>query len=204
MLEGLKNVSPTFCKMTKAILKDQMYINVFSYVDDIVVASKRKATQIDNLAETFTNMRGAQLKLNLEKCIFGVQRGKVLRCLVSIKGFEANLDKFNTIVHMRPLQSKKKVQRLTDRIVALTRFISKLAERSLPFFIVLRAPAMTIEGQNSKQPMPSSLQIDQLLILYVSASSKKDKLQKRTRKYHTKSPYILFSKPLPVQRNTTQ
>jgi hypothetical protein len=110
MLEGLKNVSPTFCKMTKAILKDQMYINVFSYVDDIVVASKRKATQIDNLAETFTNMRGAQLKLNLEKCIFGVQRGKVLQCMVSIKGFEANLDKINTIVHMRPLKSKKKLR----------------------------------------------------------------------------------------------
>jgi hypothetical protein len=51
--------SPTFYRMTKAILKHQMYGNVFTHVDDIVVASKKKAIQIDDLAETFVNMRGA-------------------------------------------------------------------------------------------------------------------------------------------------
>jgi hypothetical protein len=95
--------------MTKAILKDQMYINVFTYVHDIVVASKRKAMQIDDLAETFTNMCRAHLKLNPEKCVFSIQKGKVLGCLVSVKGIEANLDKINAIVHMKPPQSKKEV-----------------------------------------------------------------------------------------------
>jgi hypothetical protein len=56
MPEGLNNVGPMFCSMTKAILKDQMQRNVFAYIDDIVVASKKKATQIDDLADTFTNM----------------------------------------------------------------------------------------------------------------------------------------------------
>jgi hypothetical protein len=78
MPEGLKNAGPMFCRMTKAILRDQIHKNVFTYVDDIVVASKKKSTQIDDLAETFANMRGAQLKLNPEKCVFGVQRGKVI------------------------------------------------------------------------------------------------------------------------------
>jgi hypothetical protein len=63
-----------FCRMMKAILKDQICKNIFSYVDDIVVASKKKIAQIEDLVETFANMRGAQLKLNPEKCIFGVQR----------------------------------------------------------------------------------------------------------------------------------
>jgi hypothetical protein len=40
----------------KAILKDQMQRNVFAYVNDIVVASKKKTTQIDDLSETFANM----------------------------------------------------------------------------------------------------------------------------------------------------
>jgi hypothetical protein len=78
MPEGLKNAGPMFCRMTKAILRDQIHKNVFTCVDDIVVASKKKSTQIDDLAETFTNMRGAQLKLNPEKCVFDVQRGKVI------------------------------------------------------------------------------------------------------------------------------
>jgi hypothetical protein len=46
--------------------------NVLSYVDDIVVASKKKASYISGLTETFTNMHEAKLKLNLEKCVFGV------------------------------------------------------------------------------------------------------------------------------------
>jgi hypothetical protein len=107
MPKGLKNASPTFCRMTKAILRDQMQRNVFEYVDDIVVASRKKATYIEDLAETFTNMRRAQLKLNSEKCVFGVRRGRVLGCLELVKGIEANLDKINTIVHMKPPQSKK-------------------------------------------------------------------------------------------------
>jgi hypothetical protein len=56
MSKGMKNVSPTFCRMTKAILKDQMQRNVFTYVDDIVVASRRNVTQIQDLVEAFVNM----------------------------------------------------------------------------------------------------------------------------------------------------
>jgi hypothetical protein len=58
--------------MTKVALKDQVGRNVLSYVDDIVVASKKKASYISNLTQTFTNMRKAKLKLNLEKCVFRV------------------------------------------------------------------------------------------------------------------------------------
>jgi hypothetical protein len=57
--------------MMKAALKDQVDINVLSYIDDIVVASKKKASYISDLAETFTNMREANLKLNSKKCVFG-------------------------------------------------------------------------------------------------------------------------------------
>jgi hypothetical protein len=61
-----------------------------------------------------------------------------LDCLVLVKGIKANPDKINTIVHMKHLGSRKEVQRLTSRIVALNRFMAKLAEQSLPFFKVLR------------------------------------------------------------------
>jgi hypothetical protein len=69
--------------------------------------------------------------------VFGVSRGKVLGCLVSIKGIEANPDKIKAIVCMKPPQSRKEVQRLTGRIAALNRFMAKIVEQSLPFFKVL-------------------------------------------------------------------
>jgi hypothetical protein len=59
MPKGIKNAGPTFYRMMKAILKEQMKRNVFTYVDDIVAASRKKETQIQDLAETFANMRRA-------------------------------------------------------------------------------------------------------------------------------------------------
>jgi hypothetical protein len=55
-----------------------------------------------DLQETFANFRQAGLKLNLEKCVFGVKKGKFLGCLVSTKGIEANPSKIETIFRMGP------------------------------------------------------------------------------------------------------
>jgi hypothetical protein len=127
--------------MMKAAMKDQVGRNVLSYPNDIVMASKKKTTYISDLAETFTNMREARLKLNPEKCIFGVTRGKVFGCLVSMKGIEANPNKIRAITQMQPLENWNKIQKLTDQIAVLNRFIEKLAEQSLRFFSVLRGSA---------------------------------------------------------------
>jgi hypothetical protein len=81
--------------MTKVALKDQVDRTILSYVNDIIIASKKRATYISDMCK-------ARLKLNLEKCISGVTRGKVLGCLVSIKGIEANLDKIGAITQMHP------------------------------------------------------------------------------------------------------
>jgi hypothetical protein len=138
MSEGLCNAGPIFCRMTKAALKDQVSRSVLSYINDIVVASRKKASHISDLTETFANMREAKLKLNPEECVFGVTRGKVLGCLVSTKGIEASHDKIKAILQMQPPQTRKEVHKITGRIAALNRFIVKLVERSLPFFSVLR------------------------------------------------------------------
>jgi hypothetical protein len=69
---------------------------------------------------------------------FWGQQGKILGYIISAKGSKANLDKTKAIMLMGEPQTKKDIQRLTGRIAALNRFISKSAERSLPFFKALR------------------------------------------------------------------
>jgi hypothetical protein len=133
MPEGLKNAGSTFSRLTKMVLESQVGCNIFTYVDDIVVASKNKEDHLADLAETFANMRDACLRLNLEKCVFGVRQGKILGYLVSHRGIEANSTKIQAIINMTPPQSTRDVQRLTGRLAALNRFISKSAEQSLPF-----------------------------------------------------------------------
>ena len=68
---------------------------------------------ITDLQETFANFRQAGLKLNPEKCVFGVKKGKFLGCLVSTKGIEANPNKIEAILRMEPPSTKKGAQRLT-------------------------------------------------------------------------------------------
>jgi hypothetical protein len=72
MPEGLKNTRSTFSRLTKRVLESQVGRNIFTYMDDVVVASKNKEDHVADLAETFANMRDARLRLNREKCVFGV------------------------------------------------------------------------------------------------------------------------------------
>jgi hypothetical protein len=96
-----------------------------AYIDDIIVKRIKRYDHIRDLAETFTNLRAANLKLNLEKCVYGIQKGKVLGCLVSTKGIEANPDKIKAIMDMQEPTSVKEIQKLIGRVAALNRFIPR-------------------------------------------------------------------------------
>jgi hypothetical protein len=139
MAEGLKNAGRSFNRMTAKVLHSQIGKNVLTYVDDIIVKSRKQENHIADLQETFANFRRASLKLNPEKCVFGVKKGKFLGCLVSTKGIEANPSKIDAILRMEPPKSRKGAQRLTGRLASLNRFISRSAERNLPFFEVLKS-----------------------------------------------------------------
>jgi hypothetical protein len=76
MPEGLKNAGSTFSRLTKTVLNGQVGRNIFTYVDDIVVASKSKADHLTDLAETFANMRDARLRLNPESASSAFAKAK--------------------------------------------------------------------------------------------------------------------------------
>jgi hypothetical protein len=139
MPEGLKIAGGSFSRMTTNVLRSQIGRNVLTYVDDIIVKSTKQENHIADLQETFVNFRQASLKLNPEKCVFGVKKGKFLGCLVSTKGIEANPNKIEALLRMEPPNMKKGAQRLTGRLSSLNKFISRSAERNLPFFEILKS-----------------------------------------------------------------
>jgi hypothetical protein len=108
------------------------------YVDDIVVKIKSRASLLDNLAQVFDRLRSTRTKLNPDKCVFVVTTSKLHGFLVSYRGIEVNPEKIRTIEAMRPPARIKDVHKLTGCLAALSRFISRLAERTLPFFKLLR------------------------------------------------------------------
>jgi hypothetical protein len=103
-----------------------------------VVKTKRGSTLVEDLTLVFDKLRATRTKLNPDKCVFGVSVGKLLGFLDSHRGIEANPEKIKAIETMRPPTRIKDVQKLTGSLAALSRFISRLAERALPFFKLLR------------------------------------------------------------------
>jgi hypothetical protein len=78
------------------------------------------------------------MMLNPKNCVFGVSSGKLLGYMVSFRGIDANLKKVEAIEKLQPPQTRKEIQKLADMMASLSRFISKLRERGMPFYKLLR------------------------------------------------------------------
>ena len=107
-------------------------------MDDMLVKRKRVKSHLDDLRETFNTLRKYRMRLNPAKCVFGVSLGKFLGFKVSQREIEANSKKVRAILDMTSPRSVKEVQRLTGRIAALNRFISRAIDKCLPFFKMLK------------------------------------------------------------------
>ena len=119
-------------------MNEQYEKNLLAYVDDMVIKSKKREDHTKDLQETFANLKKANLKLNPKKCTFGVQKGKILGCIVSAQGINPNPKKLAAILNTEVPKNIKDVQKLTGRLASLNRFISKSTKRSLPIFQALK------------------------------------------------------------------
>ena len=138
MTFGLRNAGATFqCCMQKCLLK-QLGRNAHVYVDDIVVKTEKRDTLLEDLRETFENLHRFQIKLNPEKCVFGVPAGKLLGFIVSGRGIEENPAKIRALSQLDIPKDLKQIQKLTGCVAALSRFISRLGEKELPLYRLLR------------------------------------------------------------------
>jgi hypothetical protein len=107
-------------------------------VDDVVIKTRNPDDLIANLEETFGSLCKFQWKLNPTKCVFRAPSGKLLGFIVSNWEIEANPVKITAITDMEAPAIIKDVQKLTGCMAALNRFISRLSERGLPFFKLLK------------------------------------------------------------------
>ncbi|KAL0404201.1 UNVERIFIED_CONTAM: Retrovirus-related Pol polyprotein from transposon [Sesamum radiatum] len=131
---GLKNVGATYQRPVDKIFRPQLGRNIEVYVDNMLVKSKVAHQHVEDLEEIIAVLREYQLKLNPGKYTFGVSGGRFIGIMVTQRGIEVNPTMINTILDMGSPANVNKEQRLTGRIAALNRFISKSAEKSLPFF----------------------------------------------------------------------
>lgn len=79
----LKNAGATYHRLVNNMFKKQIGINMEVYINDMLVKILRVKQQLADLEETFDTFRRYLMKLNLDKCAFGVVVGKFLRFMIS-------------------------------------------------------------------------------------------------------------------------
>src|ERR1043165_693583 len=94
---GLKNAGATYQRAMPTLFHDMMHKEIEVYVDDMIAKSDTEEEHIEYLLKLFQRLRKFQLRLNPNKCTFGVRSGKLLGFIVSQRGIEVDPDKVKAI-----------------------------------------------------------------------------------------------------------
>lgn len=127
MFFGLKNAITTLIGQTVEV-----------YINNIIVKSKTHVEHIQHLEEEFNLMHKYNIKLNPFKCAFEVSTGKFFGFMVTQSGIEVNPAQVKVVLETPVPTSRKKKQRLTSRLAALSQFIAYFTDKLCHFFITLR------------------------------------------------------------------
>src|SRR4051812_44704860 len=138
MTFGLRNAGATFQRCMQKCLLKQLGRNAHVYVDDVVVKTEKRRTLLEDLKETFENLRRFQIKLNPEKCVFGVPAGQLLGFPVSERDIECNTMKVKAIERIEDPSRLLDVQKFTGFLASISRFICRLGEKALPLYQLMR------------------------------------------------------------------
>jgi hypothetical protein len=142
------------------VFGDHIGRTVEAYVDDIVVKFKKADDLVNDLRVAFDCLQANWVKLNPEKCVFGVPRGMLLGYIISQRGIEPNPEKVTVLEQMRPIRDLKGVQKVLGCLAALSRFISWLGEKGLPLYRLLKKHehfSWTVEAQEALDKLKATL-----------------------------------------------
>ena len=135
---GLKNAGATYQRLVTEMFRPLLGKTIEVYIDDMLVKSKERSDHAEHLQEAFELLRAYGMKLNPSKCTFRVSAGRFLGFMVTQRGIEANPAQLKAILESPTPASRKGLQQLTGRLVALGRFISRFTDRLKPFFVTLK------------------------------------------------------------------
>jgi hypothetical protein len=135
---GLKNAGATYQRAMNYIFHKLIGRIVEIYIDDVVIKSKGYKEHLADLHETLECIRKHGLKMNPNKCAFGVSPRQFLGFMVHKRGIEVDQKSMKVIDEAVPPTNKIELQSLLGKINFIRRFISNLSERIMPFSPLLK------------------------------------------------------------------
>ncbi|XP_052621664.1 uncharacterized protein LOC111883765 [Lactuca sativa] len=135
---GLKNAGATYQRPVDSIFAKQIGRNIEVYVDDMVIKSPNEEKILQDIEETFKTLEVTKMKLNPTKCTFGVEEGQFLGYYVTRQGVQPSPTKVDEFIETPTPNSLRDAQGLNGKLTALSRFISKSADKAMPLFHTLK------------------------------------------------------------------
>ena len=89
---GLKNGRATYQRLMNHVLQNHICKNVKVYMDNIIIKSQGAKQHAKYLEQILDTLDKYKIKLNPDKCVFGVKAGKFLGFMISHRGIKANLE----------------------------------------------------------------------------------------------------------------
>ena len=132
MTFGLKNAGATY-QTTMNYIFHKLIGRIVDYIDDVMIKSIGYKEHLTDLRETLECTRKHGLKMNPNKCAFGVLARQFLGFMVHERGIEVGQKSMKAIDDAVPPTTKTELQSLLGKINFIRRFISNLSERVLPF-----------------------------------------------------------------------
>ncbi len=91
---GLKNAGATYQLAMVTLFHDMIHHEIEVYVDGMIAKSRTSQDHLTDLRKLFQRLKKYQLRLNPNKCAFGVTSGKLLGFIVSDRGIEIDPQRF--------------------------------------------------------------------------------------------------------------
>ena len=79
------------------LFHDMIHHEIEVYIDDMISRSQTEEEYLDHLQNLFERLKKYKLRLNPNKCTFGMRSGKLLGFVVSGKGIEVDPAKVKAI-----------------------------------------------------------------------------------------------------------
>jgi hypothetical protein len=138
MTLGLKNAGATYQRAMNYIFPELIGKIVEIYIDDVVIKSLNHESHLEDVRKTLECTRKHGLKMNPNKCTFGVSASEFLGFLVHEGVIEVGKKSMKAIDEVVPPTNLKEVQSLLGKVNFVRRFISNLSQKVLPFSPLLR------------------------------------------------------------------
>ena len=130
MTFGLRNACQSSQRYIYRALGDLEY--VFTYIDDILIASSNAEEHENHLRTVFQRLREISLRINLSKCQFGCSELEFLGHKISRDGISPTLDKVRAITQFPKPKTVVELRRFLGMVHFYRRNLPHAAEAQTP------------------------------------------------------------------------